>query len=124
MENIFIVNDEVEVIYEHSEAVTSSHFFPPEDDPEMVRAVNELNEGQTVYSRRGRMKDTSRRAGIKFYNAVCLRCQRIAHRTKDGKIKELGTEEGWSARVPANVKQGVASHFIARRGLSPDEQGN
>lgn len=124
MKNVFVVNDEVEVVYEHSENITSSHFFPPEDDPKMVRAVNELNENQTEYSRRGKTKDTSRRAGVKFYDTVCLRSERIGRRTKEGKVKEIGTGEGWQAHIPVNVKQGVASHFVARRGLSPDEQGN
>ncbi len=124
MENVFVVNDEVEVLYEHSENITSSHFFPPENDPKMIRAVNELNEGQTEITRRGRTKDTSRRAAKRFYDAVCIRCERIAHRAEDGKVVEIGSGKGWLAHVPVNVKHGVASHFVARRGLSKDDVGN
>ena len=114
-----ILDDEIEVVVEvDSDAdIVTSHFFPPLDDPKMVRAVNKLNEDQITYSKRGRPNDNSGLAGRRFYNAVCTRCANIFVRDKDGKPCELTNDtEGWKKRVPAHIKVAAAATFVSRRG--------
>ena len=119
MNGIVLDDGQIEVVVAHDpdEEITTSHFFPGYDDPKMVRAINELNENQLIYTKRGRPQENSGPAGQKFYNQMCLHCARIYVRGKDGKPQELTPEtEGWKKKVPAHIKTAAAAAFIARRG--------
>ena len=116
-------SEEIEVVVPHDpdEEITSSHFFPGYDDPKMVRAVNELNGNQLLYTKRGKPKENSSAAGQKFYRTMCLRTERVYVRGEDGEPVPIAHDEGWQRRIPPHVQVAAASAFISKRG---DIKGN
>ena len=99
-------------------------YFPPADDPEMVRAVRKLFADRGTTGRGGNALVKMFDARIRFFDSQCSRVENAEAKNETGEYVPLCDLADWKEKFPSQYKVSIALQFEEQATLTGDEVKN